>query len=797
MPIQNATFGDFSEGEISYKMRSRADIPVYKSTVEWMQNFIAFPQGPMTFRPGTQYVNHTRRHQPAVLIPFFYNDIQAYLVEATQGYFRFYKSTGIILEGGVNITGITNSDPGTVTAPGHGYSNGNEVFIYNTTGMMQLDGRSFIVTNVTTNTFDLYDDFGNPVDTSSLTPYVSGGQTFRIYEIETPYQEADLPFLNYAQSTAVLYIVNRGYAPRKLTIVTETDWTLTTFTRTGDPFTGTNWPGAVAFTSDGRLIYGGTNSSPNTVWGSAGPDSSGNPRYDDLLHSSTPVAIDSYTFTLAVIHGETDSIRWISSTDNFLVVGTFGSVRYLYGSAPDQPVTPLNVNARSVNTYGAAFIQPIPLGPQMLYVQRSGNIIRSIEYDYLINGYQSVDKNLIADHILNTGIKTITNQVGIPDIMWACRNDGELVGLTYNSKENKYGWHRHLIAGGSFVEGTSATVEWVQRLPQENNKDLLFMICSRLDNQGRTVRFVEYITPFVIWPDPLAYYTGDKISDTTKYLNVLYEQQKNGWHLDAASEYDGSDEGFVLGITMTPGSGADVPNTANVTFTASSAFFTSSMVGRQLWKGYDSNGNGGGRATITSYISSTEVECLILDNGYDNINTIPAGQWYITATTVSALNYLEGQTVTIVNDGALYGTQEVINGQVTLNRAASKIIVGLPYSGLIKTVNVDMGTKSGPGGTKLRNVREVRLRLYNTQGLSIGTDPYNMKEIEFRQTGQVTGRPIPLYTGTRREPYPQDSNLNDSPVSNENFEKHIYLLQDTPFPCTINSFDPFMETSES
>lgn len=782
MPKSNASFADFSEGEISYKMRGRADAPVFKSVVEWLQNFIVYPQGPVAYRFGTQYVHNTRRNNVAVLLPFFFNDIQAYLLEFTEGFIRFYKSTGIITEPGVTITGITQSNPGTVTAPAHGYSDGDEVFINGTVGMIEVDGRSYVVSNSTTNDFDLTDDFGDPVDTTGYSAYISGGETSRIYEIAHPYVEADLPFLNYAQTTDTMYIVNRGYAPRKLTITSETNWTLATFVRTADPFGVNNWPGAVAFTSDGRLIYGGTNIHPTTLWGSAGPAAGGGSRYDDFTLVGSPTAVNSYVFTLAVIHGESDSIRWISNTDNFMVVGTFGSVRYLYGSALDQPVTPLSVNARSVNSYGAAFIPPVPLGSSMLYCQRSGNIIRSIEYDYLINGYQSIDKNLIADQILNSGIKTLTNESGIPDIVWGCRNDGTVVGLTYNNKENKYGWHRHHISG--------ATVEWVQRLPRENNQDMLWMVAKRTDSQGRTIRFVEHFSDFPAWPIDTAFFTGpeNEEDDNRRYLNVLYEQQKNGVFLDASSSYDGSQAGFDANITLTPGAAATIPDAVGVPFTASGAFFTPAMVGRQLWKSYNFQGNGGGRAVITAYVSPTVVTVTIKDTAFNNLDAMPPGTWYLTATTIHNLDYLEGKEVTICNDGALYGTLTVTNGAITLAKAASKIEIGLPYTGILKTVGLDLGSKTGPAMTKLKNVIELRLKLFATQGISVGTDLYNMKEIEFRQTGQLTDRPIPLFTGIERAVLPIDSSSLD---------KHCYIVQDNPFPCTILTFDPYVETSEA
>lgn len=782
MTKANATMNDWSEGEISYKMRGRNDIPVFKSVAEWQQNFITLPQGPLMFRPGTQYVFHTRLNQPAYLYPFYDNDIQSYLLEFTDSWLRFYNSQGIITLPATTISNITQASPAVVTDTAHGYSNGDEVIIYNTVGMNQIDGQSFIVTGATTDTYELYDTFGNPSNTIGYNAYVSGGEAFKVYEIATPYVLADLPFLNMSQATTTAYVVNRNYEPRQLTIVTETDWTLSTFTRTSDPFGANNWPGAVAFTSDSRLIYGGTNTSPNTLWGSAGPDSNGDTRYDDFTHPSNPTSIDAYTYTLASVKGQSDSIRWIANTDQFLVIGTFGTCRYGYGNAIDQPITPLAVNFRCVNSYGSAFIPPVSIGSQLFYVQRSANVMRTIEYDYLINGYESNDKNLVADHILNSGVVTICNQTGIPEIVWGCRNDGVLVGMSYNLKENKYGWHRHYVSG--------AKTTWVQKLPQENNQDMLWMVNKRTDDVGRTVYHVEYMAPYIAWPEPLQFYTGagNAASDNINYSNVLYEQQKNSVFLDASIQYDGSSEGFINNITMTPGTGATHPGATNVGFTASASFFTASMVGRQIWGAYGSDGSGGGRAVITSVASDTVALVTILDNGYPNENPMVPGAWFITASTFYGLAHLEGQTVTVCNDGALYGTVVVTNASITISKQASKVTVGLPYIGILKTPGLDLSSKTGPGMTKLKSLVELRFKLYNTCGIAVGTDPYSLKEIQFRQTGQITGRPIPLFTGIIRVPYQQDSSQED---------KHIYVVQNNPFACYINSMDPYVDTTES
>ena len=56
----------------------------------------------------------------------------------------------------INITGISNTNPITVTAPGHGFSEFDLVELQGIVGMGFLNDNTYQIQNVTTNTFDLY-----------------------------------------------------------------------------------------------------------------------------------------------------------------------------------------------------------------------------------------------------------------------------------------------------------------------------------------------------------------------------------------------------------------------------------------------------------------------------------------------------------------------------------------------------------------------------------------------------------------------------------------------------------------
>lgn len=777
----NAIENNFSGGEISPTVVGREDLPIYKQVAEWIQNFIVLPQGCLVYRYGTKYVHHTRLNRPAEFIPFEYNDIQSYLIEVTDQKFRFYKSTGIVTETGINITGITNSNPGVITVSAHGYSVGQEFFVNGVEGMTGINGKSFIVSGATTNTITLKDEFGNAASTIDFGTYTSGGTVSRVYEIDSPFLEADIFNLQWAQKADGMYIVNRNYEPRLLLRMGDANWTLSTYTRSPDPFDGPGkWPGAVCFTSDSRLVFGGTTNEPETFWGSRTPDPTAGDRFDNFDTGGTsPVATSSYKFTLAALQGKVDSIRWISNTNKYLVIGTFGSVRNAYGSNVDSPPTPLAINIKTVSPFGVLLTQPAPNGAQIFYTQRDGGNIRSLDYSFEIQDYESTDRNLISLHITKTGIKKITKQSGNPEILWAARNDGVLIGLTYvnSTREQKYGWHRHEIGG-------NAVVETVASLSRETLTDRVYICANRTIN-GNTVRYVEYITDKVEFPEPVDFFTNrnTSVDDDKRYNNVLYEAQKNCVQVDAASVYDGYN--LFPSITMTPGTGANIVDSIGVVFTTSAPMFTSSMVGREIWKRYNSKGIGGGRARIDTVTDSTHASCTIL-SPFDNSSSISTTQWALTTASVSGLGYLEGATVQIVKDGSVQDVQVVQNGRATTQSQGSKIVVGLGYTGVMKTVAVNAGGQTGPAVSKIKNIKEFFLRMLNGGGISFGTSLYYLQDIVFDTTARVTGRPVPLFTGIKQITY-EDGHER---------EKHLYLVQEKPLPCTILSLEPYTVTTE-
>ena len=81
-----------------------------------------------------------------------------------------------------------------------------------------------------------------------------------------------------------------------------------------------------------------------------------------------------------------------------------------------------------------------------------------------------------------------------PDsIIWCVRDDGQLVGLTYQRSENVVAWHRHIF-GGVFGSG-DAVCESVASISGTLTEDEVWVIIKRTIN-GATKRYIECFSDF-------------------------------------------------------------------------------------------------------------------------------------------------------------------------------------------------------------------------------------------------------------------------------------------------------------
>ena len=220
----------FGRGELSPSFYGRVDTAAYQVGLRTARNTIIHPYGGVSSRPGKIVVGpvktHTDGNSPR-LFRFQFRVSDQYVLEFGNLYMRVISDDAHVVNAAVTITAATAANPVVVTAASHGYSNGEEVFITGVVGMTQLNGRRFVVANQTANTIELTDQVtGNNTNGIDYTAYSSAGTVASIFELVTPYLQADLSTLKMVQSADVLTITHPTYAPRDLARTADNAWTI-------------------------------------------------------------------------------------------------------------------------------------------------------------------------------------------------------------------------------------------------------------------------------------------------------------------------------------------------------------------------------------------------------------------------------------------------------------------------------------------------------------------------------------------------------------------------------------------
>ena len=236
-----AQLTNFTAGELSPRLDGRTDLTKYAAGCSNLENLVIYPHGAAARRPGTTHVAEVADSSKKTrLIPFEFSTTQTYILEFSNLKIRFFKDNGAILEGDKTITGITQANPAVVTSNSHGYSNGDEIKITSVVGMTEVNNKRFLVAGVTTNTFQLTDKDGDNINSTGYTAYSSAGTANRVYTITSPYLEAELFDIKFAQSADVMYITHPNHEVEKLTRTGHTSWTLTDVDFTNGPFIDVN-----------------------------------------------------------------------------------------------------------------------------------------------------------------------------------------------------------------------------------------------------------------------------------------------------------------------------------------------------------------------------------------------------------------------------------------------------------------------------------------------------------------------------------------------------------------------------
>jgi hypothetical protein len=504
-------------------------------------------------------------------------------------------------------------------------------------------------------------------------------------------------------------------------------------------FSPTVGPKAGCFFED-RLFLAGVSTESQRVDGSKTGD------YENFTPTAiggTVVASDAVSFTLN--SNDVNSVKWLFSDEKGLLAGTLSSEWVVKSASSQEAISATSISAKQPSSVGSADCYPVQSGKAVLFVQKSGRKLREFHYFYDVDGFRATDLSVLAEHVTTTGLKQLAYAKDPQQIIWGVKNDGSLVGLTYDRDIDnlRAGWHRHEIGGSGIIESIAV-------IPSpDGTKDDLWMIVKRTVN-GSTVRYIEYLTKFFDDEDLL--------------------QDAN--FVDCGLTYD-------VPKTIT---GATAANPVVITSVAHGFSNGDSVIISELTSGMT---NLEGNIYTVANVAANTFELSGI-NGTAFTAYTSGGVARKRVQTISGLSHLEGKEVTILGDGAVQASKTVSGGAITLATKAGLVHVGLGYSSDGELPRLDAGSTDGTSIGKTRRTNRVGFMVHRSLNLKIGENFDELTRIYFREPANVMGQATPLFSGIITETFSADYN----------FENNVCWRQDQPLPSTILAVMPQLTTQD-
>src|SRR6266404_761675 len=169
-----------------------------------------------------------------------------------------------------------------------------------------------------------------------------------------------------------------------------------------------------------------------------------------------------------------------------LVIGTGGGEFTFGENTTTAALGPANYRIDPATKKRVRAVPPLTVGNSILYVQRAGRKLQSLDYQIQNDSFVSTDLAVLSDLMTRTGIIDMAYQGEPYSIIWCVLSNGKLIGFTYDKEQEVTGWHRHPIGGNGFVESVV-----VSPVP-DGSRDEVWLIVKRTIN-GVTKRYIEYM----------------------------------------------------------------------------------------------------------------------------------------------------------------------------------------------------------------------------------------------------------------------------------------------------------------
>lgn len=199
---------------------------------------------------------------------------------------------------------------------------------------------------------------------------------------------------------------------------------------------------------------------------------------------SNPLQPDD-AFQGTLVSGQLNTIQGLISQPQGLVALSDQSAWLINGGSAGSGVDATNTVANAQVFSGAAGLPPIVATDDILYVQSKGSIVRDLVFNFYKQVYTGMDISVMSSHLFYGYQLLQWAWAEEPfKIVWAVRNDGTMLSLTFLKEQELIAW-THRITQGAFK-----SVATVTESGPLGNINAVYVVVQRTIN-GHTVQYIE------------------------------------------------------------------------------------------------------------------------------------------------------------------------------------------------------------------------------------------------------------------------------------------------------------------
>ena len=152
--------------------------------------------------------------------------------------------------------------------------------------------------------------------------------------------------------------------------------------------------------------------------------------------------------------------------------------------------------------------------------------------------------------------------------------------------------------------------------------------------------------------------------------------------------------------------------------------------------------------------------------------------------SLKGLYHLEGETVTVLANGASHPDRVVSDGGVSLAYNSTTAAIGYGYTSSMQTMRIEAGSADGTSQGKPKRIHAITVRLHETVGIEVGNSTSENDRIFFRDSSMAMDQAVPLFTGDKDIEFPGGYDEDD----------RLYIRQTQPLPMSVLALFPRMNT---